>query len=98
MPQSSQHEADDDDMARESRGREEFADGEEVCDASNRQSSHEIWPTPITEVACADRQRRAQRGAEYVHSPRGGDLHYCNSPPLPLPAPDPTRSMSEMAI
>src|SRR6266849_10446068 len=66
MPQGSQREPDDDDAARESRRGEELTNGEEVRDASNRQRNDEGRFTHAAELACADRQRHKQDGAEPV--------------------------------
>src|ERR1700752_703306 len=71
MPQSSQHEADDDDMPRKSWVREEFTDGEQVCDASYSQRNDEGRSTRAAEVAGADRQRHKQDDAESVQPVRG---------------------------
>ena len=70
MPQSSQHEPDDDDAARESRRGEELTNGKKVRDAGNRQRNDEEGFTDAAELARADRQRHKQDGAEPVQPAR----------------------------
>src|SRR6266699_6158546 len=72
VPHSSEDEPNDDDApgnALFKSGRsEKLADRQEVHNARNRQGGHEVRTTSVAEVAGADRERHAQRGAEYVHS------------------------------
>ena len=68
---------------------EKLTDRQEVRDARKRQRGHEVRSASIAEVARADRQRHAQRGAEHVHSLRGGDLSQF--------FPCPSESLSEIA-
>jgi len=85
VPESGQYEPNDHNSPGKCWRSEKLTDRQEVYDARKRQRGHEVWPTPVAEVARADRQRHAQRRAECVHSPRGGELRYryYNSP-LPV--------------
>jgi len=51
VPHSSQDEPEDDDAPRKSWCSEKLTDREEVHDACKRQRGHEVWSTPVAEVA-----------------------------------------------
>ena len=51
VPYSSQDKPNDDNSPRKSWRSEKLTDRQEVHDARKRQKRHEVWPTPIAEVA-----------------------------------------------
>src|ERR1700719_2429448 len=55
LPHSSQDEANNDNASGKSWRSEKLTDRQEVRDSRKRQRAHEVRPTPIAEVACADR-------------------------------------------
>src|SRR5260370_39357442 len=55
VPHSSQDEPNDDNASGKSWRSEKLMDRQEVRDSRKRQRAHEVRPTPVAEVACADR-------------------------------------------
>jgi hypothetical protein len=54
VPNRSQDEPSDDNSPGKLWRSEKLTDRQEVCDARKRQRAHEIWSTPIAEIARAD--------------------------------------------
>src|ERR1700693_4141622 len=80
MPQRSQHEANDDDAAREFRRGEELMNGEEVHEAGDGQCNEVGWGSNATRNSGAGDERYKHNSGETKEPVRCGDRH--RSPPL----------------
>src|SRR6202041_981257 len=80
VPQSSQHQPDDDDVAREFRRGEELANRKQVRGSGNCQWNDERRFADGAELACADRQRHEQNRGQAENSAGWRKLHRSSVP------------------